>query len=224
VAAVALLAGVLPAAVVRAQEARPSAVEPERAPGVPFDEMARKAEEAWAAGRSEEALRLARVGLELNSLWREGLWLLGLIHTSDERFPEARDALLRLVVLEPDAGPAWALLGLCEYRLGAYDQALAHLWKGTSLGGFDDEALRRESLLHFALLLMRNGDFGAASKLLARMVAGSSSDPRLQMACGLFALRMPRLPAEVPAEERDLVATAGRAGCAALALRADEAR
>lgn len=143
---------------------------------MPFEETARRAGEAWAAGRSAEALGHLRAGLELNPLWREGFWLLGLIHTSEGRFDEARQALLRLVGLEPDAGPAWALLGLCEYRLHDYDRALAHLWKGTSLGGFDDEALRRESLLHFALLLMRNGDFGAAGPPLARAVAGARSE------------------------------------------------
>ena len=103
-------------------------------------------------GRSDQALRLFRAGLELDPAWREGWWRLGLIQASEERFDEARVALLRLVALEPDAGPAFALLGLCEYRLALHDQALAHLWKGTSLGLGNDDALRRESLLHFALL------------------------------------------------------------------------
>lgn len=220
----ALSSCVLSTALAHAQAPRPDAAEAPRAPGVPFEVVSRRAEEAWAAGRPDEALRLFQAGLELNPLWREGWWRVGLLHTGAERFAEAREALLRLVALEPDAGPAWALLGLCEYRLQAYDQALAHLWKGTSLGGFDDEALRRESLLHFALLLMRNEDFAAASKPLARVVAGNSTDPGLQVPCGLFALRMPRLPAEVPVEDRGLVATAGRAGCAAFGQRADEAR
>jgi tetratricopeptide (TPR) repeat protein len=193
-------------------------------PGVPFEVLSRQAEEAWAAGRSDDALLLFRAGLDLNPLWREGWWRLGLIHTSAERFAEAREALLHLVSLEPDAGAAWALLGLCEYRLQAYDRALAYLWKGTSLGTGDDEALRRESLLHFALLLMRSGDFGTASKHLARVVSRDPDDPRLMMPCGLLALRVPRLPMEVPDADRDLVATAGRAGCQALALRAEEAR
>jgi predicted Zn-dependent protease len=208
----------------RAQAARPGVTDPGRAPGVSFEETARRATEAWAAGRSDEALALVRAGVALNPLWREGWWLLGLIHTEADRFAEAREALLRLVSLEPDAGPAWALLGLCEYRLQDYERALAHLWKGTTLGKFDDEALHRESQLHFALLLMRNGDFGAASKPLARVVARSHTEPRLQIPCGLFALRRPLLPEEVRPEDRDLVATAGRAGCAALALSADEAR
>ena len=215
--AVALVLGAAVAALpAAAQEASPA--------GVSFEETARTAEAAWAAGRSDEARRLFGAGLGLNPLWREGWWRLALLHTEAERYADARDALMRLVALEPDAGPAWALLGLCEYRLRDYARALAHLWKGTSLGGFDDEALQRESLLHFALLLMRSGDFGAAAAPLARALARRHADPRLQSPCGLFVLRMPRLPEEVPAGERDLVATAGQAGCAALALRPDEAR
>lgn len=197
---------------------------PAREPGVTFEETARRAEEAWAGGRSDQALRLFQAGLELDPAWREGWWRLGLIQASEERFAEARVALLRLVALEPDAGPAFALLGLCEYRLALHDQALAHLWKGTSLGLGDDDALRRESLLHFALLLVRNGDFATASTHLARLAARPPVSSGVVTACGLLALRMPRLPAEVPDGERDLVSTAGRALCAALALRADEAK
>ena len=222
-AAVALLAVLAATLSARAGEALPQVPGPGRAPGVTFEETARAAETAWAEGRADDAARLARAGLELNPQWREGLWLLGLAHTSTGRFAEARDALLRLVSLEPDAGPAWALLGLDEYRLRDHDRALAHLWRGTSLGKFDDPALLRESLLHFALLLMKNGDFGAAAKPLARVASGKT-DPDLFLPCGLLTLRMPRLPEEIPADERDLVATAGRAGCAALARRADEAR
>lgn len=222
--AAALFSSALSTPLAHAQAARPDAADSARAPGVSFEETARRAEGVWAAGRPDEALALVSAGVALNPLWREGWWLLGLIHTEADRFAEAREALLRLVGLEPDAGPAWALLGLCEYRLQDYERALAHLWKGTSLGGFDDQALHRESQLHFALLLMRSGDFGAASKPLARVVSRSPTEPRLQMPCGLFALRTASLPEEVRPEERELVATAGRAGCAALAQRTDEAR
>ena len=215
---------VLSTALAHAQAPRPDAADAPRAQGVPFEVVSRQAEEAWAAGRPDEALRLFQAGLELNPLWREGWWRVGLIHTSAERFAQAREALLHLVALEPDAGPAWALLGLCEYRLQEYDRALAYLWKGTSLGPGDDAALRRESLLHFALLLMRSGDFETASKHLAPLVPRNADDPRFVTACGLLALRMPRLPTEIPDGERDLVATAGRAECPALASHAEEAK
>jgi predicted Zn-dependent protease len=207
----------------RAEQAPADPAREFRAPGVPFETVSRQAEEAWAAGRSDEALRLFRAGLDLNPEWRDGWWRLGQIHANDGRYAEAREALLPLVKLEPDAGPAWALLGLCEYRLRAYDRALAYLWKGTSLG-LDDDGLQREARLHFALLLLRSGDFASAAKPLARLVTRGSDDPDLAWACGLLALRMPRLPSEVPAADRDLVATAGRAECAALARREEDAR
>jgi predicted Zn-dependent protease len=49
-------------------------------------------------------------------------------------------------------------------------------------------------------------------------------EPELITACGLMVLRRPSLPSEVPEEEREVVAAAGRAGCAAFAGRTDEAR
>jgi predicted Zn-dependent protease len=222
VVALALSVSALSPVDARAQ-ASPDPAQGSRAPGVSFEALSRQAEEAWAAGRSDEALRLFRAGLDLNPEWRDGWWRLGQINANGGRYADAREALLRLVRLEPDAGPAWALLGLCEYRLQAYDRALAYLWKGTSLG-VDDDALQREALLHFALLLVRTGDFASAVKPLARLLTRRSDDPDLVWACGLLALRMPRLPFEVPEAERDLVATAGRAGCAALARRDEEAR
>jgi predicted Zn-dependent protease len=207
----------------RAQE--PSGAPPAgRAAGVSFEETARAAEEAWAAGRSDEAQARFEAGVSLNPLWKDGWWRLGLLHTGAGRFDAARDALLKLVALEPDAGPAWALLGLCEYGLQDYERALAHLWKGRSLGRFDDAGLRREADLHFALLLLRSGDFASAARPLGALAARESDDPRVLAACGLLALRSPRLPEEIPTGQHDLVARAGRAQCAALALRADEAR
>jgi len=221
---IALSSGAFPAALARAQAVRPDLTGPARAPGVSLEETARRAGEAWAAGRVDEALRLFRAGLELDPGWHDGWWHLALIHTNEERFAEAREALVRLVSLEPDAGRAWALLGLCEFRLQDYDRALAHLRKGTALGLGEGDALHRESLLHFALLLMRSGDFATASTHLARLASRRPEGPAVVTACGLLGLGMTRLPAEIPEADRDLVTTAGRAMCAALALRADEAR
>jgi predicted Zn-dependent protease len=208
------------ATIAAAQDARSTV---ERPAGVSLETLARSAEEAWAAGRTEDALASFRAGLELDPSWREGWWRVAQIHASAARYGEAKAALLRLVALEPDAGPAWALLGLCERGLGAYDRALAYLWKGTSLG-VEDDALGREARLHFGLLLVRAGDFGSASRALARLAVGSCEDTRLQDACGLLALRRQQLPDETGEDERALVRAAGQPSCAALALKLEEAQ
>ena len=109
-----------------------------RMPGVPFEELARLAREAWTAGQSEDALRFFRAGVDLNPLWDEGWWYIGSTHYEAGRFADARDAFRRVVQLKPEAGPGWALLGLCEYELGEYDSALDNLWKA-ELGGLDKQ-------------------------------------------------------------------------------------
>jgi predicted Zn-dependent protease len=190
---------------------------------VPFEVIARQAEEAWSAGRTEEALSSYAAGVELDPRWSDGWWRLGQIHANAGRYAEAREALLRLVALRPEAGPAWALLGLCEYRLHAYDRALAYLWRGTSLG-VDDDALGRQARLHFGILLLREGDFGAASKPLARLAQSRFEEPAFVTACGLLALRRPGLPEDLPASDLDLVRSAGRPWCDGLAARNDEAK
>jgi len=43
-------------------------------PGIPFEELARRASEAWKEGQLEDALRFYRAGVELNPLWDEGWW------------------------------------------------------------------------------------------------------------------------------------------------------
>lgn len=193
-------------------------------PGIPFEELARQAREAWVAGRSEDALRFYRAGVELNPLWDEGWWYVGSIHYAAGRFVDARDAFRRMVQLKPEAGPAWGLLGLCEYRLEEYESALAHLWKGESLGLLESREIRRVAYHHLALLLVRSGQFDLSVKYLTRLAANEPDSPQLVAVCGLMTLRMPVLPAEIPDSDRDLVMMTGRAVYAAMAGHAKEAR
>lgn len=193
-----------------------------RPPGVPFDELARQAETLRASGQDEAALRAYAAALELDPDWRDGLWRTGQLEVAAGRLAAGRVPLLRLVALEPGAGAAWALLGLCEYGLGAHDQALAYLWKGTSLG-LEDETLRREASLHFALELVRQGDFVAAAKPLVRLCVERYDSPLLPIATGLLGLRRRSLPEELAPDELALVRATGVPSCDALALRLDEA-
>lgn len=76
-----------------ARPARPQELKPgesARIPGVPFDELARRANGAAEGGRLAEAVRFYRAGLELNPLWAEGWWRLALIRFDAERYEDAR--------------------------------------------------------------------------------------------------------------------------------------
>ena len=122
-----------------------------------------------------------------------------------------------------DAGPAWALRGLCEFRTGALAAAREHLAKGLSLGLPPSEDLGRAALYHQALVLVREGQFDAAIAPLRTILQFQSATPELELACGLVLLRRPLLPEAVPAAERRLVAEAGGAYCVHLARHPDEA-
>jgi tetratricopeptide (TPR) repeat protein len=74
-----------------------------------------------------------------------------------------------------------------------------------------------------ALLRIRRGQFELAVEPLVSLARAGPASPSLVSACGLLALREAYLPSEVPADEREAVEVAGRAGCAAMG-RKPEAR
>jgi tetratricopeptide (TPR) repeat protein len=183
----------------------------------PFEDIARRAEAARQAGRLDEAVGLYRQGLALRPKWPEGLWALGTIAYDRDRFAECRDAFRRLVALEPKMAPAWALRGLCEFRLGAYAASREHLEKGLSLRMPPSEGLTRVALYHHALLLVRETKFDLAIAPLSSILQFQVPTEEIEAACGLVLLRRPLLPQTVPAADLALVNEAGQAYCAHLA-------
>ena len=114
--------------------AQPASAARPAPPTAAFEELAGRADAARQAGRLDEAATLYRQGLVLKPRWAEGLFYLGTMAYDRDRFAECRDALRRLVAVEPKMGQAWALRGLCEFRLGAYAAAREHLETGLLLG------------------------------------------------------------------------------------------
>jgi tetratricopeptide (TPR) repeat protein len=199
-------------------------LESPRMPGVSFEEIQRRAQEAWAAERLDEALRFYRAGVELNPLWHEGWFYVGSIHYVKDRFDRAQTAFRRVVGAVPESGPAWVLLGFCEFRLAEYDRAFAALSQGLSLGLDGNDDIESGAHYHLALLRIRRGDFEGSVQHLLRLASSQPPNPPLLDACGLMILRRPTLPSQVPDAEKDLVKAAGWAAYSTLAGRHDEAR
>jgi tetratricopeptide (TPR) repeat protein len=191
---------------------------------LPFEELARRAADAWKAGRTEDALRWYREGVERNPAWDEGWWYLGSIHYEADRLSEARDAFARVTQIRPGASPAWALLGLSEYGLREFDAALGHLLQWQSLGPAGSEEVSRIAGLHLAMLLVRSGQFDLATRPLTWLASSQPETPELRALCGLVILEKPLLPTEIKETERDEVAAVGRAVYAAFAGHDAEAR
>jgi tetratricopeptide (TPR) repeat protein len=185
--------------------------------------IAAEAEAAREGQRFQEAISLYRQALERDENWKEGWWSLGTIYYDLDRYEEGRTAFRRLVVLEPEAGPAWALLGLCEFQAREYDRALASLQKGRMLGLSANKSLKYVSDYHAALLLSRFEHFEASYEILNSLVREHHNNPNLIEALGISAVRLPFLPAELAPQRRDLVLRAGRAASYMATGRAEEA-
>jgi tetratricopeptide (TPR) repeat protein len=130
------------------------------------------------------------------------------------RFPEARDAFRKITDQNPDDATAWAMMGLCDYELADYSNALEHMGKARHLGLQNNPDL--ESALHYylALLLNRAGKFDDGLKELSWFAAGATVKPQIIEAAGINALRMTSLPSEIPADKHDLVMEMGQAAWA----------
>ena len=191
-----------------------------RAPS--FADVSRRAAAAREANRLPEAIRLYRQGVKLRPRWDEGWWYLATLLYDGDKYADAREAFRRFLALKPDAGPAWALRGLCDFRVGDYADALEHIEKGLQLGIGGADILR-VARYHEALLLVRAGQFELATHPLTLLARGEAESADLVDAIGLMMLRMPLFPADVPEAKRDLVRRAGRAGYLHLGRKGEEA-
>jgi tetratricopeptide (TPR) repeat protein len=181
------------------------------ASGPSFEQVSEAAMEAWNEHRDDDAVRLFQQGLKISPDWDEGLWYLGAIFYDKERFREARDLLRHYVAQNPNQGPAWALLGLCDYKLREYGRALSHLERAISLGLEGREQLESAVLYHKAILLIRDGQCEAGLRALYPLRGGAV--PRVQapleIPAGLSVLCYQLLPEEVPADRSEFVRKMG---------------
>jgi tetratricopeptide (TPR) repeat protein len=157
------------------------------------------------------AIELYSQAVQRNPRWSDGWWFLGSLQYGAGAYTSARDALSHYLELLPDAGPAFALRGLCEFEMGEYPKSLADIQHGIALGAANQP--RNEQILryHQALLLTRLGNYAAALTAYSFFVKHGVSNPELLSAIGLAGLRMPLFPKDVGVEQQELVSAAGDA-------------
>ena len=157
------------------------------------------------------AIQLYSQAVERNPKWPDGWWFLGSLQYGTGAYVPARDALSHYIAIVPEAGPAFALRGLCEFEIGDYRKALVDVEHGISLGAANQP--RNEQILryHEALLLTRLGNYTTALKKYSYFAKNGVSNPELLTAIGLAGLRMPLLPKDVSVEQQELVSAAGDA-------------
>jgi tetratricopeptide (TPR) repeat protein len=188
-----------------------------------FEKLASSAQAAMDADRIPEAIRLYDRATKLRPDWGEGWWHLGTLSFDAGRFLQSRDAFAHFVATEQkQPGPGFAMLGLSEYELKHYGKALAALEQGRRLGLGTNPEFTHSVLYHDGILNTLLGQPEIALlrlTLLANLIATEHQDsPRdavladvqLLDAFGTAALRIPKLPSNVPATTAPMVRQAGR--------------
>lgn len=189
-----------------------------------FDRFVGLADEARLAERFEEAVSLYGEALKLRPKWSEGWWYVGAIFYQKDLYPQARDAFLNLAALEPNRGPAWAMLGLCQFQIGEFDKSVMSLQRARAQGVNDDTELASVVRYHTALLYVHYELFESAYEVLSEFMRIGNDSPKIIEAFGLTLLRMPYLPKEIPPAQREKILIAGQAGYNMAARRQPQAR
>jgi tetratricopeptide (TPR) repeat protein len=178
--------------------------------GATFEELKAQAAAARESGNLPQAIATYQQALQLNPSWPEGWWYLATLFYDSDQYGGGYEAFAHFVKLEENSAPGWAFLGLCEFETGKYDQAFDHIRRGLTLGTGLQPETADVLRFHEALLLTRQGLFDQALPLYMPFARRGSKDPALIMGLGLTALHRSMLPKEVPPEQRELVAEAGK--------------
>jgi tetratricopeptide (TPR) repeat protein len=107
-------------------------------------------------------------------------------------------------------GTAWAVLGLSEFALKDYDNALIHLERSQQLGVSGSAESVQSAKYTLGILLVRAGEFERATDVLASAWKSGPLDGKVVYALGLALLRRAELPEQVRTAESALVSSAGQ--------------
>jgi predicted Zn-dependent protease len=188
-----------------------------------FEKIAREAQRAREENRDDDAVRLYQQGLNLKPTWQEGLWYLSTLRYQREQYSAARDLLRRFTADDPQTGPGWALLGMSEFQTHEYSRSLDHLERAMSLGLGDRKDMAQSVFYFVSTLLTRFEQYDDSMNLLIAIVKSGQPTDSLIEPVGLASLRMPLLPAEIPADRRALIRMAGQGALAMEAQHQAEA-
>ncbi len=128
---------------------------------------------------------------------------------SAHKYDEAINELKPWLEDHPNEGTAWAVLGLAEFELKDYDNALIHLQRGQALGLKGSAESVQLARYRLAILLNQRGKFENAEALLFSVAGSGPLAPQVRDALGMSMLRMAAVPDEVDAAKKPLVSGAG---------------
>ena len=176
-----------------------------------FDQLRADADAARQSGEIARASDLYAHALLINPSWPDGWWYLGQLRYSVDDYVQAVDAFNHYLSLMPDAAPATALRGLCEFELGQFEPSLRDVQHALALGAADDSRNTQILRYHEGQMLTRLGRYEEALTDYGYFARQHISNDELLVAIGLATLRIPQLPKDADPSQRDVSALAGNA-------------
>jgi tetratricopeptide (TPR) repeat protein len=176
-----------------------------------FASLVSQADAARQQGNIPAAIQLYRKATEVNPSWPDGWWFLGILQYDANQYVPAQDALNRYLQLTPNAAPALALRGLCEFNTGEYLQSLQDLELAVSRGAANQPRNARIIFYHEALALMRLGRFEESLGKFTLLAKQGTDNRDLAMDIGQAGLRMNLLPRDLPAAQTQMLSSIGQA-------------
>lgn len=201
-----------------------AAVSPASDPGSSdFAQLSSRAAAAQAAGNTGVAIQNYQRALQLRPEWDDGRWSLAVLHYSAGHYPDAIAELKIWVERHPNVGPAWAVMGLCEFEIKDYKNAFVHLQRGEQLGLGGNPQAEGLARYHLAMLENQNGQFDSAMETLLPGTRSGAVAKETKIALGMALLRMPLLPDQLDPSQIVLAQSAGEIAALLQNSRYDQA-
>jgi tetratricopeptide (TPR) repeat protein len=138
------------------------------------------------------------------------LWNKAMKKYAERQYTASADDLKVWLRQNPDNGTGWAVLGLNEFALNDFDNAMIHLERGAKLGLSGSPESLQSARYTLGVLLIHAGEFNRASDVLASALKGGLLDEKVEDALGLALLRRPEIPGQGKQQDAALVSTAGK--------------
>lgn len=172
-------------------------------------QLQQKALSERQSGDLDNAVATFKQALAIQPDWAEGVLNLATIYYGKQEYQDALGLARRLIKIQPNTGATWAMVGLCEFQLGEYENALVHMNRGKSLGFPPGSGgAISEANYHIGILLNWKGEFGPAHDLLLAEAKSGDRSEDAKYALGVNLLRLKLMPSQIPETDRAMVQTA----------------
>jgi tetratricopeptide (TPR) repeat protein len=138
------------------------------------------------------------------------LWNRAMKEYAERQYSASADDLKVWLRQNPDNGTAWGVLGLNEFALNDFDNAMIHLGRGAKLGLSGSPESLQSARYTLGVLLIHAREFDQASDVLASALKSGVLDEKVEYALGLALLRRPEIPGQRKQQDAALISAAGK--------------